>query len=101
MTYYADVTDTDSATPIPIRGGERLQVDIHLNPVPALHLLFRVHNNGNRGDIFPRLEQPAFDGSTFLQSDIVRTVSPGLVEITGFLPDAITSIFSGPEAGRK
>ena len=101
VTYYADVTDTDSATPIPIRGGERLQVEIHLNPVPALHLFFRVHNNGNRGDIFPRLEQPSFDGSTFLQSDIVRTVSPGLVEITGVRAGRYNVHFYGAGAGTQ
>jgi len=83
LTYYPDVTEADSATPIPIRGGERLQVDVHLNPVPSLHLLFRVPNNGNNGFSAPRLEQPAFDGSTFLQSDGIRMVSPGLVELTG------------------
>jgi carboxypeptidase family protein len=83
FTYYSDVTDADGATPIPIRGGERLQVEFHLNPVPSLHLLFRVPNDGNKGGIFPQLEQPAFDGSTFLQTDGVRTLSPGLVEITG------------------
>jgi len=60
-----------------------LQVDIHLNPVPSLHLLFRVPNNGNNGFSAPRLEQPAFDGSTFMQVDGIRMVSPGLVELTG------------------
>jgi Carboxypeptidase regulatory-like domain len=101
LTYYADVTEADSAAPIPIRGGERLQVEIHLNPVPALHLLFRVHNNGNRGDIFPRLEQPAFDGSTFLQSDNVRTVSPGLVEITGVPAGRYNVRFYGAGSGTQ
>lgn len=99
VTYYPDVTDADSATPIPIRGGERLQVEIHLNPVPALHLLFRVPNNGNKGDIFPRLEQPAFDGSTFLQADIVHTVSPGLVEITGVPAGRYNVHFYGAGSG--
>ncbi|HEY4765033.1 MAG TPA: carboxypeptidase regulatory-like domain-containing protein [Candidatus Sulfotelmatobacter sp.] len=101
LTYYADVTEADSAAPIPIRGGERLQVEIHLNPVPALHLLFRVHNNGNRGGIFPRLEQPAFDGSTFLQSDNVRTVSPGLVEITGVPAGRYNVRFYGAGSGTQ
>ncbi len=83
ITYYPDVTDADSAMPIPIRGGERLQVEIHLNPVPALRLLFRVPNLDKRTFVFPQLEQPAFDGSTFIQNDGMRPVSPGLVEITG------------------
>jgi hypothetical protein len=82
-TYYADVTDTDSATPIPVRGGERLQVDIHLNPVPALRLIFHVPGDGRTGYAFPRLEHPAFDGSTFLQTGGIRMISPGVVELSG------------------
>jgi Carboxypeptidase regulatory-like domain len=82
LTYYPDVTEADSATPIPVRGGERLQVEIHLNPVSSLHLFFRVPSNGN-GYAFPGLEQPAFEGSTFLPNDGSRMVSPGLVEVTG------------------
>src|ERR1700722_3609735 len=35
-TYYPGVTEADDAMPIPIRGGERLEADIHLNPVPSL-----------------------------------------------------------------
>ncbi|MGA8618058.1 MAG: carboxypeptidase-like regulatory domain-containing protein [Candidatus Sulfotelmatobacter sp.] len=83
VTFYADVTDADSATPIPIRGGDHLQVDIHLNPVPALRLLFHMPDNGNNGFIVPQLQQPAFDGSTSVQHSGAREVSPGLVEITG------------------
>jgi hypothetical protein len=83
MTYYADVADADSATPIPIRGGERVQVDIHLSPVPALHLLFRVPGDGRNGFNFPQLQQPAFDGTTSVQGTGGRMVSPGVVEITG------------------
>ncbi len=60
VTYYADVTDADSATPIPVRGGDRLQVDIHLNPVPALHLFFHVPGDGRNGLTYPQLEQPSF-----------------------------------------
>jgi uncharacterized surface anchored protein len=83
VTYYSDVTETDSATPIPLRGGERLQVDVHLMPVPALHLLFHVPSNGMNGYTFPQLQQPAFDGSTFVQTEGGRMVSPGVLEVTG------------------
>jgi hypothetical protein len=82
QTYYADVTDTDSATPIPIKGGERLQVDIHLNPVPALRLLFHVPGDQQHGFAFPRLEQPAFDGSAFVQV-AGQSTTPGIIEMTG------------------
>jgi uncharacterized surface anchored protein len=83
VTYYPDVTDTDSATPIPIRGGERVQIDLHLSPVPAIHLFFRVQGNGSNGYTFPQLEQPAFDGSTSVRSSGGSMISPGVMEITG------------------
>jgi hypothetical protein len=82
-SYYADATDADSATPIPIRGGDRIEVDFHLNPVPALHLIFRVPGDAKSGYMYPQLKQPAFDGDTFVQAGAVRTVSPGVLEISG------------------
>lgn len=84
VTYYPDVTDADDALPIPIRGGERVEADIHFTPVPSLRMLFRVPDTGNRGSFFPQLEQPAFDGYTHVQTtSITRSASPGLVEVTG------------------
>ena len=83
LTYYSDVTEADDASPIPIRGGEHVQVDIHFTPVPSLRLLFRVPNNGDHGFTVPRLEQPTFEGSTFLQPDGTRIVTPGVIELTG------------------
>lgn len=101
LTYYSDVIDADSATPIPIRGGERLQVEIHLSPVPSLRLLFRVPTSGNNGFSVPRLEQPAFDGSTFFQNDGVRMVSPGLVELTGIPAGRYNLDLNGPGAALR
>jgi hypothetical protein len=82
MTYYTDATDSDGATAIPVQGGEHLQVDMHLNPVPALRLLVHVPGDNRRGFTFPRLEQPAFDGSTLVQPN-GGMVSPGVFEMSG------------------
>jgi hypothetical protein len=83
VTYYPDVTESDDAVPIPIRGGERVEADIHLNPVPSLRLRFRVQEDGGRGYSVPMLAQPSFDGSTYLQSSGGNMVSPGVLEVTG------------------
>ena len=37
-TFYADASDSDSATPIPVKGGDALQINFNLQAVPALHL---------------------------------------------------------------
>jgi hypothetical protein len=83
VTYYADATEAEDATAIPLRGGDRVQVDIHLNPVPALHVVFRIPGDGKNGFSFPQLEQPAFDGSTFVQTNGAQMSTPGILEMTG------------------
>lgn len=82
LTYYENATEPDSATAIQIRGGERLQVDMNLNPVPSLRLVFHVANNRGGGWTVPQLERPVFDGSIFLQT-VSQPVSPDTVEVTG------------------
>jgi hypothetical protein len=82
LTYYENALEPDGATPIQIRGGERLQIDMSLNPVPSLRLIFHAPNNQNSGWNVPQLEQPVFDGFTFVQSS-GQQVSPGVMELTG------------------
>jgi len=96
VVYYADTPDADSATPIPIRGGERLQVDLHLTPVPGLHLVFRVPGNTKQGFTFPTLEQPTFDGSAPVETGPSRMVSPGVVEISGIPAGRYNIRLNGP-----
>lgn len=83
VTYYPDVTDAESAMPVPIQGGEHMQIDIHLDPVPSLHLKFRVRGDNKMGYPSPQLQQSAFDVSTFVQADGTWMVSPGVWELTG------------------
>jgi hypothetical protein len=92
-TYYPDVTDADSATPIPIRGGERIDVDIHLNPAPALRLIFRIPTN-----VFPQIQQPAFDGDTSVQPGSSRMISPGVLEVSGIPAGRYNLLFNGAGA---
>lgn len=82
ITYYGDTTDADAATPIPVRGGDHLEADIHLNPVAALHLLFHAGENGIPSG-YPQLKKPAFDGIEDVEAGGFQMVSPGLYELTG------------------
>jgi hypothetical protein len=82
ITYYGDTTTPEEAAPIPVRGGDRLEADIHLNPVPALHLVFHTGENG--GPVaFPQLQRPSFDGAEDVDSSNIRSISPGVYELTG------------------
>jgi protocatechuate 3,4-dioxygenase beta subunit len=62
-TYYSDVRDSDEATPIPLRGGERLSVDMHLSPVPALRIIFRRLPNNRQSFDVPMLLKREFDST--------------------------------------
>jgi hypothetical protein len=83
LTYYPDTTDSDSASPIPVRGGERLEVDIHLNPVPALRLRFRVSGDARGRFEVPQFEQHSFGESTHIEATVTSMVSPGVIEVSG------------------
>jgi hypothetical protein len=98
ITYYSDATEPDDATPIPVRGGDHLQADVHLNPVPALHLLFHVPENGANGFTMPMLQKPSFDGMEMIQNDGMQQVSPGVFAMTGVAPGRYS--VRTPEAGQ-
>jgi uncharacterized surface anchored protein len=99
VTYYPDVTEAEEAMPIPIRGGERVELDIHMNPVPSLRLLFHVADNGNQGFAVPQLQQSAFDGYAFVQSGGGNMISPGILEVTGVPAGRYNLRFYGPGPG--
>ena len=83
ITYYSDVTDAESATPISVHGGEHLQLDVHLNPVPSLHVIVHVPSSGDNQFPFPQFEQTGFDGSVPVQRTENRMITPGTWEISG------------------
>jgi len=97
VTYYPDVTEADEAMPIPIRGGDRVQADFHLNPVPSLHLIFRMPDVGKNTLFVPQLQQPAFDGYT-VQNPMTRRFPSGLMEVTGIPAGRYNIRLRGPGA---
>jgi len=100
ITYYADATEAGDATPIPIRGGDHVEVDIHLSPVPALHLLFHVPDNGTQGFTWPVVQKPSFDGMDVVQADGLQVVSPGVYEMTGLAAGRYTVRMPGSTNGQ-
>jgi Carboxypeptidase regulatory-like domain len=95
VTYYKDVGDSEEAVPIPIRGGDRLEADLHLTPVPAIHLLFHVPGNPEEGFAMPSLQRPSFDGSEFVPTQGGEMVSPGVFSIDGVAPGEYTVRIAG------
>lgn len=62
VTFYPNATDSSGATPIPVRGGDRLQINFSLHAVPAVHIRLQlpVQANGGGGTATPQLTEDAF-----------------------------------------
>ena len=87
-TYFGGATDADSATPIEVKGGDRLEIDVRLNPVPALHVLYRLPVGGDGpssspGNQIPLLQKRVFDSVGFTIADGMNPLAPGVFEMTG------------------
>ena len=84
ITYYGDATEAEDATPIPVRGGDRLEADVHLTPVPSLHLILRFPEDRlSHGFMVPMLQKPVFDGVESMQTGQIQNVAPGVIELDG------------------
>src|SRR6266849_5661843 len=83
IMYYGDATEAEDAAPIPVRGGDRLEADIHLNPAPSLHLIVHVPEDNTRGMTFPVLQKPAFDGVEQVENTNIQNLAPGGYELSG------------------
>jgi hypothetical protein len=79
--YYADANEPDEATPIPLRGGDHQTIDLHLSPVPALHIVYRADPNNLRIGV-PQLFRHGFDSEEFPVGSAHRT-SGGVIELSG------------------
>ncbi len=82
ITYYGDVTAAEDSTLIPVRGGDRLEADIHLSPVPSVHLVVHVPDAGPHAATLPVLLKPAFDGLEPVESGF-QPIAPGVFELSG------------------
>jgi len=83
ITYYGDTTEADEATPIPIRGGSKVEADIHLSPAPSLHLVVHVRGSEATGYSMPMIYAQSFDGPARIETGGTYQYSPGQFEITG------------------
>jgi hypothetical protein len=100
VTYYAGATESEDATPIPIRGGDRLEVELRLQPVSALHVIFKTEvKDEGQGFVIPTLMKQTFDGMEFNgERPDIRVISPGMVEVTTAPGKYTVRLFgSGPE----
>jgi Carboxypeptidase regulatory-like domain len=83
-TFYADAIGADRATPILVRSGDQVTIDLHLIPLPAVTLTLHAAP-GQQGVRVPQLQESVFDQSEavygqmqFVDSDVsIVGVPPG------------------------
>lgn len=99
-TYFNGATDSQGASPIAIHGGDRVQADFHLNPVPVLRLTFRGTADPQRGIFMPSFMKRAFDTFENAVGDGMQEISPGVYEITGVPAGKYTVQTRDPQNGQ-
>src|SRR5580704_15493814 len=83
-TYYGGATEAEGAGPIVIKGGDRVQADITLEAVPALHIIFHTPANQENGGFRPPiLQKRVFDTLEGVRQGGLNPVEPGVYELTG------------------
>ena len=87
--FYPDATDSDEATPIPVKGGERIEINLTMNPQHALRLRVAAPGSDRGGysialqkSVFGQME-PVPTGNVEVNGDtmIVDGVLPGHYEV--------------------
>jgi hypothetical protein len=99
-TYYGGATESEGAIPIPIKGGDHSQVEIHLNPVPALHILYHVSNDGQEGWRTPVLQKRVFSTEEDVQNEGAQCVTPGICELLGVPAGRYSVQIQEPKSGQ-
>jgi protocatechuate 3,4-dioxygenase beta subunit len=61
-TFYVDAIRADRATPISVRGGDQVNIDLHFLPLPAVTLTLHAAH-GQQGARVPQLQESVFDQS--------------------------------------
>ncbi len=75
-TYYGDVTDPDTATPIAIKAGDRVPINITMHAERAVHITLPFHAQ-NGATPFPQLRIKRFGADEMVQASVTYTQQEG------------------------
>ena len=99
VTYYDSSTDERAATPIQIRSGDRIQADIMLHAVPALHLTVHrpeVEPQTMRSNGALLMRQSIFGEDDFAPVSYATQSPSGLAEFAGVAPGHYSVMHGNP-----
>jgi protocatechuate 3,4-dioxygenase beta subunit len=85
-TFFGGATDSQDAEAIEVGAGDRAQIEIHLSPVPSLHLFFHVADE-QHGFRMPEFQTRTFDTMQAANFGSMQSWSfSSVVEIAGIAP---------------
>jgi Carboxypeptidase regulatory-like domain len=99
-TYNNGATDSQGATPFPLRAGDHVQVDVHLSPVPVVHLTFRVPEDQLSGPRMPQLRRRVFDTFEYVGYEGAQSTAPGVFELSGVPAGKYSVVLPDSQTGR-
>jgi uncharacterized protein (DUF2141 family) len=100
-TYNNGATDSQAATPFPLQAGDHVQVDVHLSPVPVVHLTFRVPEDQQQNGVqIPLLQKRVFDTIEYRGNEGVQSIAPGVYELGGVPAGKYSVVLQDPRSGR-
>jgi hypothetical protein len=88
-TYYGGGTESESAAPIDLKGGEKEDIEIRLTPMPALHFIVRfpqeTANTSEQEHVlrFPMLQKRVFDWTEGVNAGQIQPIGAGVFEVSG------------------
>ena len=101
-TFYGGATDSEGAEPIELGAGDHTQIEIHLSPVPGLHLVLNVGGDGRHRYRLPELRAQVFgamESVPFQSQSWQSPTSPGIVELGGLAPGQYSVLMGGDGSG--
>ena len=114
ITYYPGVTDASAATTLELTGGATQQADLHLSPVPSIHITvpgtglgYSANDGAGRGGRFrrapniPPIQQISPAGETYFQPTSTTVNEDGSIDIGGFSPGTYTIAVDGRGRARS
>ncbi len=87
ITYYDSTTEEASASPIVLAGGSRVEADVSLHAVPALHLLVEAPRKQDGSIARPQLRQTIFGTEvSAVSAGFLDAIQTGSTVFTGVPP---------------
>lgn len=100
-TFYPGATDPAAAEPIALKGGDQVQADMPLSPIPAVHLRIHTASDTPGQPFHYNMQQKLPDGTTSPIPGAYRFVSPGVLEVDGLAPGKYEIESGGPPGGGR